>query len=77
MNRLSRGTLGIFLLALIPALSLYSARGEGARSETSSELPFYAEESSPLYTLLAVKALILSGMLAREDLEPDVKAYAA
>ena len=45
MNRLSRGTLGIFLLALIPALSLYSPRGDGARSETSSELPFYAEES--------------------------------
>jgi hypothetical protein len=39
--------------------------------------PFYAEESSPLYTLLAVKALVLSGMLAREDLEPDAKAYAA
>jgi hypothetical protein len=39
--------------------------------------PFYAEESSPLYTLLAVKALIWSEMLAREDLESDVKAYAA
>lgn len=38
--------------------------------------PFWAEESSPVYTALAVKALILSGMLARGDLEADVKAYA-
>ena len=28
------------------------------------------------YTTLAVKVLVLSGMLAREDLEDDVKAYA-
>jgi len=39
--------------------------------------PFWSDESSPLYTLLAVKVLILSGMLVREDLEADVKAYAA
>jgi hypothetical protein len=38
--------------------------------------PFWAEESSPVYTVLAVKALILSGALARKDLEGDVKAYA-
>jgi hypothetical protein len=39
--------------------------------------PFFARESSPLYTALAVRALILSGMLRREDLEPYVLACAA
>lgn len=38
--------------------------------------PFFAEESSPVYTLLAVKVLILSGMLVREALEDVVKRYA-
>jgi hypothetical protein len=38
--------------------------------------PFWVEESSPLYTLLAVRALILSGMLTREDLEANVRTYA-
>lgn len=38
--------------------------------------PFWSEESSPLYTALAVKVLVLSGMLAREDLEAAVNAYA-
>ena len=38
--------------------------------------PFWTEESSPVYTALAIKVLILSRMLAREDLEDDVKAYA-
>jgi hypothetical protein len=36
--------------------------------------PFWSEESSPVYTILAVKVLILSGMLAREGLESAVKA---
>jgi hypothetical protein len=39
--------------------------------------PFFAEESSPLYTALAVKVLILSGALARQDLAAMVEAYAA
>jgi hypothetical protein len=34
--------------------------------------PFFAEESSPVYTFLAVKVLILGGMLAQEELEADV-----
>jgi hypothetical protein len=38
--------------------------------------PFWSEESSPVYTALAVKVLVLSGMLARDDLENAVKACA-
>ena len=38
--------------------------------------PFWAEESSPVYTALAVKVLVLGGMLTREDLEAAVNAYA-
>lgn len=38
--------------------------------------PFWAEESSPVYTVLAIKVLVLSGMLVREDLEGDNKTYA-
>ena len=37
--------------------------------------PFFSQESSPVYTLLAVKALILSGMLSREDLRPSVERH--
>jgi hypothetical protein len=37
---------------------------------------FWSPESSPVYTVLAVKVLVLSEMLAREDLENDVKAHA-
>jgi len=36
--------------------------------------PFWSEESSPVYTILAVKVLILSGMLAREGLESAARA---
>lgn len=36
--------------------------------------PFFAGESSPVYTLLAVKALVLSGVLGREELAAKVKA---
>jgi hypothetical protein len=39
--------------------------------------PFFARESSPLYTALAVRVLVLSGMLGREDLKPYVLPYAA
>jgi hypothetical protein len=39
--------------------------------------PFWAQESSPLYTLLAVEVLILTGMLARGELEAAVRPYAA
>jgi len=39
--------------------------------------PFFAEESSPRYTALAVRVLVLSGMLEREDLEPFVEPHAA
>jgi hypothetical protein len=38
--------------------------------------PFWSEESSPVYTALAVKVLVLGGMLVRDDLEDTVKAYA-
>jgi squalene cyclase len=39
-------------------------------------IPFWAKESSPVYTLLAVKVLIYSGMLKREDLKEYIKEYA-
>lgn len=38
--------------------------------------PFYAEESSPLYTVLAVKVLVLGGAIPRQDLMDLVKPYA-
>jgi hypothetical protein len=38
--------------------------------------PFFAEESSPLYTALAVRVLVLTGMLEGEDLKPYVEQYA-
>lgn len=38
--------------------------------------PFWAEKSSPVYTALAVKVLVLGGMPTREDLEAAVNAYA-
>jgi len=38
--------------------------------------PFWSEESSPVYTALGVQVLVLSGMLARDDLEAAAKAYA-
>jgi len=47
------------------------------QSEDGGWRPFWAEESSAVYTALAIKVLILSGMLAREDLQADVEAYAA
>lgn len=39
--------------------------------------PFFAKDSSPVYTVLAVKVLVLSGLLTQEDLEPNVRAHAA
>ena len=47
-----------------------------AQREDGGWRPFWSEESSPVYTALAVKVLVLSGMLARGDLEADIKAYA-
>jgi squalene cyclase len=38
--------------------------------------PFWAEESSPVYTALAVKVLVLTGTLAPEDLVCAVREYA-
>jgi len=37
--------------------------------------PFFAEESSPMYAALAVKALVLSGMLDRSSLRERVESY--
>jgi hypothetical protein len=39
--------------------------------------PFWEEESSPLYTVLAIEALALGGAIAREDLRHMVDVYAA
>lgn len=38
--------------------------------------PFFATESSPVYTLLAVKALVLSGVLTQDELQSGVGRYA-
>jgi hypothetical protein len=38
--------------------------------------PFFAKESLPVYTFLAVKVLTLSKMLGREGLKPKVEAHA-
>jgi hypothetical protein len=38
--------------------------------------PFFSEESSPLYTVLAVEVLVLSGAIPREDLIDQVEPYA-
>jgi hypothetical protein len=48
----------------------------GIQREDGGWRPFWAAKSSPVYTVLAVKALILSGVLTREDLEADVKVHA-
>lgn len=36
--------------------------------------PFWAEESSPLYTLLAVEVLVLGGLLSREELSEELRS---
>ena len=36
---------------------------------------FWDAESSPVYTAVALKTLVLSGALAREDLQPRVQEY--
>lgn len=46
------------------------------QGEDGGWCPFFERESSPLYTALAVKLLVLSGMLDREALTSDVKVYA-
>jgi hypothetical protein len=38
--------------------------------------PFFADQSSPRYTALAVRTLVLSGMIERQDLRPYVEPYA-
>jgi hypothetical protein len=38
--------------------------------------PFFSSETSPVYTLLAVKVLVLSGMLPRDRLQTSVERYA-
>jgi hypothetical protein len=48
----------------------------GIQREDGGWRPFWSEESSPVYTALAVKVLALSGMLTRDDLEAAIKAYA-
>ena len=38
--------------------------------------PFWSQESSPVYTVLALKVLVLSGMLVQEELNMDIELYA-
>jgi len=47
------------------------------QSQDGGWRPFWAEESSPVYTVLAVKALILTGVLTREDLLGQVRVCAS
>ena len=39
--------------------------------------PFFSEESSPLYTVLAVEVLVLGGAIVQEDLVDLVRPYAS
>ena len=38
--------------------------------------PFWAQESDPVYTVLAVKALVLAGAVARQSVEPALRVHA-
>jgi len=48
----------------------------GIQREDGGWRPFWTQESSPLYTVLAIKVLALSGALAKEDLQAGVQEYA-
>jgi hypothetical protein len=49
----------------------------GIQREDGGWQPFWEEQSSPLYTILAIEVLVLSGAIARRDLRGMVGAYAA
>jgi hypothetical protein len=49
----------------------------GSQRKDGGWRPFWEEESSPLYTVLAIEALVLSGALARDALRDMVDGYAA
>ena len=49
----------------------------GIQREDGGWKPFWDEESSPLYTLLAIEVLVLSGALARDDLRDTISRCAA
>ncbi len=38
--------------------------------------PFFADASSPVYTVIALKALVLSGLVSRDALRDDIEAHA-
>jgi hypothetical protein len=46
-----------------------------AQGEDGGWQPFWADESSPVYTALAVKSLVLTGALPSEDLMCQVREY--
>jgi hypothetical protein len=48
----------------------------GIQREDGGWRPFWEEESSPLYTVLAIEVLVLSGALAWDDLRDKIGAYA-
>ncbi len=48
----------------------------GLQREDGGWRPFFAEESSPVYTALAVKALVVSGMLDRAALRDHLFGFA-
>lgn len=49
----------------------------GVQREDGGWRPFWEEQSSPLYTVLAIQVLVLSGALARDDLRDMIDAYVA
>jgi hypothetical protein len=49
----------------------------GIQREDGGWRPFWEEESSPLYTVLAIEVLVLSGEISQEDLRDMVGRYAA
>jgi hypothetical protein len=46
-----------------------------AQGEDGGWQPFWADESSPVYTALAVKVLVWTGVLAPEDLVCELREY--
>jgi hypothetical protein len=58
-----------------PRVSRMMAKLIDIQREDGGWRPFFAAASSPVYTALAVKVLILSGMVPRENYVDAIKAY--
>jgi hypothetical protein len=45
------------------------------QGEDGGWCPFFADTSSPTYTLIALKVLVLSGMITRDTFDDEIKEY--